>query len=248
LTRHVGKTLFLALAVFTAGGCTCAEKEVETTEVEKVAPIVKPKSVEAPKTFDRDGVLARAEVEVFESPLPVESYTVTAGKQWAGYKNRHTFSDIVRFYKKNLGARYKTSMMRGGAKLTPRSGEGPEIYIARPDRGGLPTSVYYFGQEGRQEPPPFLKAVEAGVKGNQPPLKVPEETPADDTTGAGRQVGGNYSESVETRSDGSKVIVLRPRGDAPSVGGSSPQSKEAPKARKPFSGTRMIEIPEGTLY
>ncbi len=246
------RSLTATLALASLGACASDKPPEPPPEVEAVAE-------EAPRppadrTFDRDGVLARADDEVFNSPLPVESYTTTAGNRWAGYQNRHGYWEVIRFYQKNLGNRYNLEERLGGAKLTPKNGQGPEIYIPKPRKPSDSTRVYYFGGGASDlPPPPFIKNPSGG--GPSGLASGSASKPSREPSGGdpSSPEGKNYVESVQTRPDGSQFIVMSPnpttngdprRSNAPS--GDRPDSQG--EGNKPFAGTRKIEIPEGTLY
>ena len=133
--------------------------------------------------------------------------------------------------------------------MTPKDGDGPEIYIPRPERGGDATSVYYFGTKGEAKPPPIVfEEKSRKASGSRSASAGPSAEKNKNSGAADPEDGGLYRESVVTRPDGSKVTVLRPKNRTSRSGGAGAPKREAKKPRKPFSGTRMIEIPRGTLY
>lgn len=254
----------LALGALAFGALACSEPEPPAPPVaapQQEAPATP--QVTGPRTFDRDGVLARADVEVFDSPLPVQTFTVSASDRWAGYQSRHDYHQIIRFYQKNLGNRYDIKHLRGGAKLVPKDGQGTEIFVALPQSDGAPTRVYFFGQSDGLEPPPVITQrgeVDGAAEGSRPRV-ANNDGGAGGRDGASAQNGAqeaqnggeNYIRQETVGPDGSKVIVLRP---APAP---EPTSSRDPSAdpdidyarrRKDsrFGGTHRREIPEGTLY
>ena len=237
------------------------ERDAEDSQIDRKEAAVVP-------VYDRDGVLSRSDEDVFDAPLPRRSSTTMTGGRWAGFQNTHHYNDVVKFYRKNLGSRYNIEHLPGGTRMRPVDGQGTEIYITRPRRPGRATRIYYYGEGDDLAAPPFIQDSGPGAARADGPGRSGERGEggrATERRATKRRAGGDaeakapdiYNREVRTNSDGSKTVVLSPRGSAPrtsrnpggagGAGGGEGGQQERVR-RKPRAGAVRRPIPDGVLY